>query len=153
MDEPIPGPPLPAPLDGEGCPMWTYDEHGHPVGPGFVICDGYDREMAKRSVGPGWHFLLDTLFDHIEQMARDNSTQITVSQVKEKWGTLRIYSHSAGQFAGEDFAFVSALEHVSSRFCEDCAQPTLGVLREGSWLRTLCDRHAEGRPAVTKEDE
>jgi hypothetical protein len=63
-----------------------------------------------------------------------------LTQVKEKYGTLRVYT------CGGDSSFeryVEFAEYFSSRVCEDCGAP--GKLREGGWLRTLCDDHAVGR--------
>jgi hypothetical protein len=62
-----------------------------------------------------------------------------LTQVKEKYGTLRFYT-SGGDDAVE--RYVEFAEYFSSRLCEDCGAP--GNLRGGGWLRTLCDKHAVG---------
>ena len=65
--------------------------------------------------------------------------QIEFSQVKEKLGALRIYTHNSNdEFEGMiDFA-----EWLSRTVCEDCGKP--GKLRsKGGWLRTTCDKCAK----------
>jgi hypothetical protein len=62
-----------------------------------------------------------------------------LTQVKEKFGTLRVYT-CGGDDAVE--RYVEFAEYFSSRVCEDCGAP--GKLRTGGWLRTLCDDHAVG---------
>lgn len=62
------------------------------------------------------------------------------SQVKEKFATLRFYMTSA---TDEMYDLISKAEARSSKTCEVCGQP--GVLRQGGWLQTLCDEHANGR--------
>ena len=123
--------------------------------PGFVVPSGYDRTLALASVGPGWAFLLDTLFDRIEHEAK-YGTIICISQVKEKFGCLRVYAsvEAAPQNMNsqELFGYISALEDISKLFCESCYLPMLGVLRHGSWLQTLCDHHARGCPPLVKEE-
>lgn len=54
--------------------------------PGSVIEEGggYDLPLAKRSVGQGWHPILERLF-----LAKPE--WIRVVQVKEKFGGLRFY--------------------------------------------------------------
>lgn len=64
--------------------------------------------------------------------------QVVAEQVKEKFGTLRFYYDG-----GDDYVqgLVSMAESMSSITCETCG--TLGRIREGGWIRTLCDFHAE----------
>lgn len=62
----------------------------------------------------------------------------SVQQVKEKFGTLRFY------YDGGDEAFggaVTMAESLTHRVCEECGNR--GELRQGGWLRTLCDPCAE----------
>jgi hypothetical protein len=64
--------------------------------------------------------------------------QVVAAQVKEKFGTLRFYYDG-----GDDViqGMVRMAESMSAVMCEDCGAP--GRLREGSWVRTLCDHHYE----------
>lgn len=60
----------------------------------------------------------------------------TVVQVKEKFATLRFYLLGASE---QTSAYVEFAECMSATMCEECGAP--GSLREGQWLRTLCDEH------------
>jgi hypothetical protein len=62
--------------------------------------------------------------------------QVTLDQVKEKFGTLRFY-----YTGGDDYisGLVSLAESVSGITCEECGDAGEG--RNGGWIRTLCDKH------------
>lgn len=114
--------------------------------PGFVVYEngGYDRELAKESVGKGWSTLIDTIFDKRDELTIDAK----IVQVKEKWGGLRVYT---GTFyddpAYNEFdKFLVEIEKQSYTICEDCGKP--GQLRGGGWYRTLCNEHANGREPI-----
>lgn len=63
-----------------------------------------------------------------------------VTQVKEKFGTLRFHIATRDPRVA---ALVSFAEHHSGRVCEKCGAP--GTLRTNGWLRTLCDVHEAER--------
>ena len=104
-------------------------------------------------VGDGWYDLIDTLCGYIQhhidhpsmrvveidgknEFVRDPIPQVVADQVKEKFGGLRFYFHG-----GDDYVhgLVDLAEGMSYRLCEECGKP--GKLREGGWLRTVCDEH------------
>lgn len=71
-----------------------------------------------------------------------------VKQIKEKFGTLRFYVDR------KDFEIsmmISDAKEISSRTCEVCGSP--GTLRPGSWVKTLCDKHAKERGYNEKSEE
>lgn len=106
--------------------------------PGKFYSKGYTREQALQSVGNGWALLVHKIFDE-----HKNYPHITIDQVKEKWGGLRVYTAPMH----EDFdKFVIGVEHESFHVCEVCGKE--GQLRNGHWYNTLCDDHAEGRPPI-----
>ena len=96
--------------------------------PGFCVFDdtGYDLELAKRSVGKGWHGILDRLWAVKPPEAR-------VEQVKEKFGGLRVYASGSEAF----FKSIDEAESESYRTCEECGKP--GICRPHGWRLTLCD--------------
>ncbi len=90
--------------------------------------------------GVGWYGILDRLFAALSKDASD----LVVEQVKEKFGGLRVYVSGC---TDEQYALIDAAESRSFRTCEQCGAP--GVRRSGGWIRTLCDEHANDRPAFT----
>jgi hypothetical protein len=68
----------------------------------------------------------------------DAIPQVVANQVKEKFGSLRFYYQGGNE---EISAVVSYTEWLAGRTCEQCGEP--GRWREGSWIRTLCDKHAK----------
>lgn len=88
----------------------------------------FTLEMALNCVGKGWAELIKLAYKSLPE-------DTTISQIKEKYGTLRFYtSHET-----ED---VKMAELLSRTTCESCGQ--LGKLREDRrWLLTLCDKCAK----------
>jgi len=95
------------------------EEHGIPLA------------EALHMVGEGWACLLEAYY-------RIKRPETIVTQVKEKFGSLRIYVDSETH-AGWDL--LNALENLSLEICEVCGEP--GSPRMGSWTHTLCDEHAK----------
>lgn len=107
--------------------------------PGSLYSRGYSREQALQSVGSGWAGLIHIIFDKVQTY----TPGIRIFQVKEKYGGLRVYCDPYV----EDFdKFLIDIEKKSFTVCEECGKP--GQLRGGSWYRTLCDEHADGRKAI-----
>jgi hypothetical protein len=71
-----------------------------------------------------------------ERPVPDAVEQVVALQVKEKYGTLRFYCHG-----GDDYTqgVLDMAETLSSMTCERCGAP--GQLRDGGWMRTLCEQH------------
>ena len=91
----------------------------------------FDREYAKMCVAPGWHSLVNELFD----LAEKENFQVT--QVKEKYGSLRIYADYLNE---EQDKILSDLERRSSAICEVCGKAGEMISRAG-WLKTRCKDH------------
>ena len=66
--------------------------------------------------------------------------QVTVEQIKEKFGGLRFY-YSGGDSTVD--GMVRMAEEWAAHSCEECGAP--GVRRSGGWVRTLCDMHENER--------
>ena len=73
--------------------------------------------------------------------------QVTLDQVKEKFGTLRFY-----YTGGDDYisGLVSMAESMSGVTCETCGKP--GTSTSGGWIKTACVEHG-GQDFDTPEDE
>ena len=111
--------------------------------------------------GDGWFQILDSLMGNIQHhidwkekqrgwAIRFNSTappedmrpvpdvipQVTLDQVKEKFGTLRFY-----YTGGDDVinGMVRMAESMSAVTCEQCGNP--GTTGGQGWISTLCETH------------
>ena len=69
--------------------------------------------------------------------------QVTLDQVKEKFGTLRFY-YSGGDDAID--GMVRMAESMSGVTCEECGNP--GERRGGGWVHTYCEPCEEKRVAA-----
>jgi len=78
----------------------------------------------------------------------DACPQVTVDQVKEKFGTLRFYYSG-----GDDYVsgLVSMAESMSAVTCEECGNP--GKQVGGGWITTLCKEHAEARGIYANDEK
>lgn len=106
------------------------------------------------SCGEGW-------FDIIWKFSEDMMTYINslnlsdkekaeyrVAQVKEKFGSLRIYLHKYDDHLRElTYAACEASEHT----CEKCGDVDAVLRPDIGWIRTLCDNHYfQTKAGVTK---
>jgi hypothetical protein len=94
----------------------------------------------------GWFHILWRLCEDLEPLIAEfeqgTGRQFEILQVKEKFGGLRIYVNDADD---NICLFIETAQLASSRTCEVCGQP--GTMREGGWIRTLCDQHATAAAA------
>jgi hypothetical protein len=79
------------------------------------------------SVGPGWKPLVELL----QTLAKAHD--FPIGQVKEKFGTLRVYAQGTDWF----YDLIDALDNASAHICERCGAP--GRLRRFGWVITACD--------------
>lgn len=110
----------------------------------------FDNPYGGFAVGAGWWPILESLCANIqshidwkneqkEKYGRgEGCTQVTVAQIKEKFGGLRFY-YDGGD--SEIRGMVRMAEAWADASCEDCGVP--GKRRGGGWIRTLCDFHEE----------
>ena len=94
--------------------------------------------------GDGWNTLIETLCKAIASHIKYNKApQVHVTQIKEKFGTLRFYYDGGDEYISGMVAFA---ENVSGSICEVCGGPA--KLRDTGWLVTLCDKHYEDKYGV-----
>lgn len=126
--------------------------------------DAFAKQMEERfpkmfaepyggfACGEGWWPILEALCGqiqhHIDWKNKQGNVvhQVTVAQIKEKFGGLRFY------YGGGDDAIdgmVRMAESWAARSCEECGAP--GKSRDGGWIKTLCDKHFDEREALRKE--
>ena len=125
-------------LDEELCkkyPEIFRDRHGDMRT--TAMCWGFE-------CGDGWYNIIDAACAQIENRAYNNRLNnvkfhtVVATQVKEKYGTLRFYYTGGDEYVDGVVAMAEAMSAVT---CETCGAP--GELRQGGWLKTLCDEHAK----------
>lgn len=99
-------------------------------------------ELFYIECGRGWEKLYQPIIDKIEELnkTRTEDDKIVITQIKEKWGTLRFYVNNAPQ---EIYDMISKAEERSQVVCEDCGYENPEKVRTafiGGWARTICDR-------------
>lgn len=94
-------------------------------------------DELQMEVGPGWGELVEECFNTCVQH------DVSVVQVKEKFGGLRFYVGSAPKSV---YDVIDECERRSYTICEQCGES--GKPRVGGWTKTLCDRHADGRDSL-----
>ena len=84
--------------------------------------------------GKGWYPLIKELLDKLQVIA-DSGHDFEVTQIKSKFGGLRVYVSGAPQ---EVFDLIDEYEAKSFTICEICGKP--GKLRNlNGWYSTLCE--------------
>jgi hypothetical protein len=130
-----------------------------------LLCKKYPKMMVNRNLpmtetcmcwgfdcGDGWYNILNQLMGniqhHIDWKNRKGEVvpQVTLDQVKEKFGTLRFY-YSGGDDAID--GMVRMAESMSGVTCEECGSP--GKRRGKGWIYTACEAHT--KPEDLNEDE
>ena len=120
-----------------------------------LLCQRYPKMMVNREksmmetcmcwgfeCGDGWFNILDQLMGNIQHhidwknKKEEVVAQVTLNQVKEKFGTLRFYYSG-----GDDYidGLVTMAESMSGVTCEDCGSP--GTQTQGGWIKTACAAH------------
>ncbi|MCK2055286.1 hypothetical protein [Methylobacterium sp. 37f] len=88
--------------------------------------------------GPGWHWLLTLMAEWMGEVGIPPEFQTI--QVKEKYGSLRVYFAPHHDPAYPYEAVIAAVERLSEGVCETCGAP--GQARKTGWVRVRCDDHA-----------
>jgi hypothetical protein len=99
-------------------------------------------------VGDGWRDLVETAIGRIASAitaAPPGSVHIT--QIKEKFGSLRLYWHGHADLTEVAHAAIEEAVHLaearSACTCETCGEPGR-LFKRGGQLLTACDTHARG---------
>jgi len=104
----------------------------------------FEGKYGGFAVGAGWYPILEILCSNIQhhldwkEKQGNPVQQVTVSQIKEKFGGLRFYYDGGDD---EISGMVRMAEAWADASCEECGAP--GKSRNGGWIRTLCDKHEE----------
>lgn len=100
------------------------------------------RLRCEMSCGPGWSDIIEAVNELIDQEGVD---PITFSQIKEKFGSLRMYWHGIDPVGRID-ALVDSAEEISEGMCERCGKPSKMRQSGGGsgfgYVHSACDDHA-----------
>lgn len=88
----------------------------------------------------GWTWLIDAALQLLYSRAEAQRLDLHVTQIKEKFGALRIHHH--GGDACID-AICDIAERISENVCEVCGEPGIN-LSTHDWLSTRCELHRTG---------
>ena len=122
-----------------------------------LLCQRYPKMMVNRNksmietcmcwgfdCGDGWFNILNQLMGsiqhHLDWKNKNGLVveQVTLDQVKEKFGTLRFY-YSGGDDVID--GMVRLAESMTCVTCEVCGSP--GTQNSGGWITTLCESHRQ----------
>jgi hypothetical protein len=120
----------------------TYPDLFHPVAGDPPAAQGWPE------VGDGWRDLLERACARIRAVVQAGGGTFHVTQIKEKYGTLRLY-HQSALSREADARVEEAIDLAEARSactCEVCGAP--GRLHGSGWLVTRCAVCAAGRPLV-----
>jgi len=93
--------------------------------------------------GDGWYNLIDSACAIISYEIKYNKCPpVQFTQVKEKFGGLRIYYTGGNEFTS---GVISTVGYLSQTTCETCGNP--GKQTNEGWIRTLCEPCREKRNA------
>ncbi len=122
----------------ETCMYWGFE-----CGDGWFnilnqLMDNIQHHIDWKEKQRNW--TLDWNKEHPNELKEIPETvpQVTLDQVKEKFGTLRFYYTGGDEYIS---GLVSMAEAMSGVTCEECGNP--GERHGGGWVRTLCDVHEE----------
>lgn len=90
----------------------------------------------------GWKNLIElALYEMVRNSDEKDIPYFQVTQVKEKFGGLRIYYNTRvdtpKETRGIIHGVISTLEDISYKTCEMCGRP--GTIRKTKWIRVLCE--------------
>lgn len=84
----------------------------------------------------------------VQAMAEGDRLGFSISQIKEKYGTLSIYANGCNERTAR---LIVEAEELSEQVCEHCGDfGMMHVFNGGEWFWTLCPRCAQERAAERK---
>lgn len=141
--------------------MWTEDQYDEYVAHMEATYPKmFNSLYGGIAVGTGWFHIIKTLCHNIQShidwcnaraerypdLCYKPVEQVTVTQIKEKFGGLRFYYDGGNDIIS---GMVAMAETWADSSCEKCGNR--GIKRSGGWIRTLCDTHEEQQQQNLKE--
>lgn len=100
-------------------------------------------------VGDGWRDLVETAIGRVAAaLAADPNGSVAVNQIKEKFGTLRLYYQPRDLQPATSAAIKEAVDLAEARSactCEECGAEGR-LFNDSGWFATRCDIHRQGKP-------
>jgi len=116
-----------------------------------------DYRSGRPETGDGWRDLLETAIARLADAVKATpDVSLRIDQIKEKFGTLRLYV--SGTFVADESAraavelAIDLAEARSATTCETCGDEGRLYERRGGWLATACSVHADGDPVPLKRE-
>jgi ribosomal protein L37AE/L43A len=107
-------------------------------------CPNLYKNLDYIECDEGWQFLLEqlsyTLESEIQFLIESDPSmldKIYVTQIKEKFGTLRFYMSRNTLFTD---GAIRLAEHISSSTCELCGSTSAKNRSIGNWFKVYCDQ-------------
>ena len=84
--------------------------------------------------GPGWNHITEALCDGLSKTFKNKTDPPVIQQIKQKFGTLRVYMSHVDEEAD---ILIDFAESLASNTCEKCGKP--GKLNDKGWWMVLCE--------------
>lgn len=93
--------------------------------------EGRDITIGQYGVGVGWNSIVEDAIDRL------NPFNVEITCIKEKFGSLRIYT---SRMPEPVLDILGKASDLSIETCEECGKP--GKRRASGWIKTFCDDHS-----------
>lgn len=102
---------------------------------------GYMLKHTSGYVYPGWMKLIQDMLRELDELHYDGiGCHPEFTDIKDKFGTLRVYGHN---FNDETQEIIDKYERLSAETCATCGAK--GELRvQHRWLYVACEEHKHG---------
>jgi len=106
-----------------------------------LLCFGFE-------CGKGWYPMLEKLSEDLSvEVKKSNLKEFRVTQVKEKFGTLRFYTHNGNDKTRD---LINEAENKSAKTCMTCGAEA-AVRYDHGYVNCICDSCEEKRKAKVEE--
>lgn len=103
-----------------------------------IFPDMFSSSRFRFDCEDGWFNILYDLIGQLRQISFDYGCDITASQIKEKFGALRVYIDPLDSECSDlVHETIEEAEALSAKTCEMCGKPGL-VNYSNSFIRCLC---------------
>lgn len=111
------------------------------------------RKQAMNIIPLGWHKLVTEFYDNLDMWNYDYNDNIVVTDIKRKWGDLRITFFPNNEYL---FEISNNIRKKSNSICEICGEigkHTDMYYNTEHWIYVLCCHHNKIHPIDYFEKE